>query len=86
MRSVAMPLAEKLVEAMLGRGERLRDAQAETAEPWRADRHEQRLDRFDSALEIRDPPLYELLARKPSRRVVLLHTKTVASAAAGGSA
>src|SRR6266511_2938965 len=54
--------AKQFVEAMLGRGERLRQGQAEPAKPGGADRDEQGLGRLEAASEVANPLPDELLA------------------------
>src|SRR5712692_9637001 len=64
MGGVAVPLAEELVESVLGRGQGVGERQAEPSQPGRADRDEQRLDRLHAALEILDPLPDQVLPRK----------------------
>ncbi len=60
--SVAVLGAEQLVEALLRRGERLRQSQPEPAKAGGADRDEQGLGRLEAAGEVADPLVDELLA------------------------
>ena len=59
---VAVLGAEQLVEALLGRSERLRQVQPEPAKTGGADRDQQGLGRLEAAGEVADPLADEFVA------------------------
>src|SRR5437763_1562663 len=61
---VTVLCAQHLVEAMLGRCERLPQREAEPAKPRRSDRDQQGLLRFDPALEISNATADKVPSRK----------------------
>jgi hypothetical protein len=52
VRSVGVVFFQDVVQPVLGIGDRVRQREADTAQSWSADRHEQRRDGFDAGGEI----------------------------------
>ena len=74
---VPVALGEEPIEPMLGRREWGGNGHARGTETRRPDRHEERLDRLDAALEVCEPPLDEVGAWKTFELPTCVHERTV---------